>query len=604
MKIEQTALISKIWQVLTSSERRGLVVLMVLITFGTVLEALGVSMVVPAIVLITQDDIGVRYPAVAPLLDWLGNPTQESLVVWGLTSLVGIYFVKAVYLSFLAFVQTRFIFNVRLRVAEQLFHTYLTQPWTFHLQRNSSQLMRNILSETQQLTQSALTPMMRIVTELLLLAGLLTILLIAEPVGALSVGLILGLASLAFYGSVRRPVNRWGQVRQHHEQFVIQHLQQGLNGVKDVKLLGRESEFVQHYRDHNQAATRMIRNQNLLSQMPRLWLEFLAVVGLAVLVASMLYRGGSLESVLPTLALFAAVAFRMMPSANKLVSSLQQLRFSTPAVDAIYEELKLVIPQKAPAKSHEDGGSFEDKFSFEQVRFCYPDTESPAVDDVSLDVFRGESVGLIGASGSGKSTLVDLFLGILDPSEGRICMDDVNVHDSLRNWQRQIGYVPQTIYLTDDTLRRNIAFGLSEEEIDNGAVTRAVEAAQLDGFVDSLPEGLETIVGEHGVRLSGGQRQRIGIARALYHDPEVLVLDEATSALDNATEVDVMKAITALHGKKTILIVAHRLTTVANCDRIYRLDGGRIVQTGSAEEVLKNQEVAVIGNRNLRKSAP
>ena len=345
MKIEQTALVSKIWHVLTARERRGVAVLMLLITFGTLLEALGVSLVVPAIIVITQDDIGTRYPAVAPLLDWLGNPSQEALVIWGLTGLVGVYLFKALYLAFLAFVQTRFIFNVRLRVAEQLFTTYLSQPWTFHLQRNSSQLIRNILSETQQLTISALTPLMRIVTELLLLAGLLTILLIAEPLGALSVGLILGLASLAFYGLIRHPVNRWGKIRQYHEQFVIQHLQQGLNGVKDVKLLGREAEFTRHYREHNQAATKMIRNQNLLSQMPRLWLEFLAVVGLAVLVASMLYRGSALESVLPTLALFAAVAFRMMPSANKLVSSLQQLRFSTPAVEALYEELQLTEQQ-------------------------------------------------------------------------------------------------------------------------------------------------------------------------------------------------------------------------------------------------------------------
>jgi ABC-type multidrug transport system fused ATPase/permease subunit len=285
-------------------------------------------------------------------------------------------------------VQTRFIFNVRLRVAEQLFTTYLNQPWTFHLQRNSSQLIRNILSETQQLTTSALTPLMRIVTELLLLAGLLSILLIAEPLGALSVGLVLGLASLTFYGLIRKPVNRWGKVRQHHERYVIQHLQQGLNGVKDVKLLGREAEFVRHYRDHNQAATKMIRNQNLLSQMPRLWLEFLAVVGLAVLVASMIYRGSSLESVLPTLALFAAVAFRMMPSANKLVSSLQQLRFSTPAVDAIYEELQLTTQvsesNRADAAGAAGDQAFKRKLSFDNVSFCYPDTDAPAVPEKAL----------------------------------------------------------------------------------------------------------------------------------------------------------------------------------------------------------------------------
>jgi ABC-type multidrug transport system fused ATPase/permease subunit len=289
-------------------------------------------------------------------------------------------------------------------------------------------------------------------------------------------------------------------------------------------------------------------------------------------------------SIVPTLALFAAAAFRLMPSVTRILNAIHTLRYGTPVDDALYDELKDAVYQP-PAKATTRAPAFHTSIELSNITYSYPDGHRPALDAVSLAVRKGESVGFVGPSGCGKSTLVDLVLGLFVADAGRVMVDGQDIQQNVRAWQDQIGYVPQSVYLTDDTLRRNVAFGLANHQIDEAAVQRAIKAAQLDEFVASLPNGLETIVGERGVRLSGGEHQRIGIARALYHDPAVLVLDEATSALDAATEQGVMRAVTALQGSKTLLIVAHRISTVAQCDRLYRLEQGRVVAAGEPSQV-------------------
>jgi len=389
--------------------------------------------------------------------------------------------------------------------------------------------------------------------------------------------LILGGAAWTFYQGMRARVVRWGESRQKHDVLRLQHLQQGLGGAKDVKLLGRESNFLDQFSVHTAQSARVGQFQATLQMLPRLWLELLAVMGLATLVISMLLQGREIATIVPTLGLFAAAAFRLMPSVNRVLAAAQVLRYNLPVVNSLHEEMELVAPKQsvkgpmAPA-----GPSFRSEIRLCAVRYTYPSASAAALKDLTLRIRKGESIGFVGPSGSGKSTLVDVILGLLTPDGGQVLVDEGDIQKNLRAWQDQIGYVPQTIYLTDDTLRRNVAFGLPDDQIDVAAVKRAIRAAQLDEFVAGLPKGLETLVGERGIRLSGGQRQRIGIARALYHDPAVLVLDEATSALDTATEHGVMQAVTALHGSKTILIVAHRLSTVAHCDRLYRIELGRI----------------------------
>lgn len=578
--------LKRILALLLPSQRRQAGKLLSLMVLGSLVETASLGLIIPALVLMSETNIAARYPRLLPLFEAIGHPTQAQLIIGGMAALFCVYFVKTFFLAFLAWQQNAFVFGVRAEISQRLFTGYLRQPWSFHLQRNSAQLINILATETNQFTGSALQPALLFVAEALVLAGICTLLAVVEGWGVLVLVTVLGLATWCFQRLTRGHLMRWGQARQYHESLRIQHAQQGLGGAKDVKLLGREEEFLELYSTHNLGSARAVEWQNTLQQLPRLWLEVVAVGGFAILVIVMISQGKQPAVILPTLGLFAVAAFRIMPSANRAVGALQSLRYARPAIDTLHNEILQLKESSAP-----DGGStidFRKEVSLESVSYRYPNAAVAALSDITLTIPRGSSIGIIGGSGAGKSTLVDLLLGLITPNVGFVRVDGSDIQANMRGWQNQVGYVPQTIYLTDDSLRRNVAFGLPEDQIDDKAVRRALRAAQLEDFVRGLPEGIETAVGERGVRLSGGQRQRIGIARALYHDPQVLVLDEATSALDTATEQDVMEAVNALIGEKTLIIVAHRLSTVARCDHLYRLEHGRIADEGSFERIMRN----------------
>jgi ABC-type multidrug transport system fused ATPase/permease subunit len=552
-----------------------MVVLTAMMVVGMGLEMLGVGLVVPMLVFLTRPDYVGQFPDQEAILAEWGIAGREELVIAAMLVLVVIFLVKAVFLAGLIWAQTRFAFAVQAKLSQRLFAAYLMQPYTFHLQRNSAQLLRNLTSEIGLFTSYVLVPGFLVITEFLVVLGLCALLLVMEPFAAVVVIVVMTGASWIFDRLTRRKIAHWGFERQHHEGLRIQHVQQGLGGAKEVKVLGREREFLEQYRQHNERTAHVSHLQIALSQMPRLWLELLAVVGLATLVLAMLAQGRQLESVVATLGLFAAAAFRVIPSANRIIAAGNTVRYSGPIIDTLYDEMQLEA-SVSPADAH-DGAPFRETLELKSVTFTYPGAAQPALRNMSFLVRRGESVGIMGASGTGKSTLVDVLLGLLVPQSGDVVVDGESIRKNPRNWQRQIGYVPQSIYLIDDTLRRNVALGLANEQIDDAAVWRSLRDAQLDEFVRTQPEGLDTIVGERGVRLSGGQRQRIGIARALYHDPAVLVLDEATSSLDTVTERGVIEAVTALH-EKTIVVVAHRLSTVAHCDRVLSIESGSVAK--------------------------
>jgi len=566
----------KAWDLLDQYERKSVLALLGLMGIGMFLETLSIGMVIPAVSLLMRQNLVESYPALRPLVESLGNPDHQLLVVGGMLVLVVLYLIKAVFLAFLAWRQMRFGFNMQAKLSQRLFETYLLQPHTFHLQRNSAELIRNAITEVSVFTGSALIPGMLLMTEGLVLAGIASLMFVVEPVGALVVVLVLAAAVWVFHGATGARIARWGELRQYHEGLRMQHLQQGLGGAKDIKLLGREEDFLTQYSFHNTQSARMAQLQSTLQQFPRLWLELLGVTGLASLVVTMVIQGKEMSHVVSTLGLFAAAAFRLMPSMSRMLAATQSMRFGLPAVNTLYEELKLSKCGPGGAVI-ERGQVLQNEIRLANVCYTYPGCSTLVLENISLVIRGGESVGFVGLSGSGKSTLVDVILGLLAPSSGEVLADGKDIRHSLRSWQSQIGYVPQSIYLTDDTLRRNIAFGLSGQQIDDVAIKRAIDAAQLTEFVAGLPQGLETMVGERGVRLSGGQRQRIGIARALYHDPAILVLDEATSALDTETERGVMRAVSALQGHKTVLIVTHRMSTVEQCSRVYRLECGKLV---------------------------
>ena len=584
-------IVRMMFSLLTPGQHKSVLVLLGLMVVGMVLETLGVGLIIPAVTVLLQDDLAASFPVLQPLLTLLGNPTHTQLAVGGMLGLIVIYLLKNLFLVYFAWWQHRFADGVQVNLAERLFATYLRQPYTFHLQRNSAELIRNITTEVGTF-QGTLLNIISLITEGGALACITAVLLAVEPLGTLIVVVVVGGAVALSHRFTHQRLGRWGELRMYHVGLFTQHLMQGFGGAKDIKLLGREDDFLNQFGVHITESARMTRNYNVLLKIPRMWLEQLAVTGLALLVMTLVVLGRDPASIVPTLALFAVAAFRFLPGMNRMVGAIQGLRFSRPAIDTISADLQLPVP--APTEgSVRVGSGFQTEVRVSDVSYTYATAGSPALRGLTLAIGKGESVGFVGPSGSGKSTLVDVILGLLTPSSGRVSVDGMDIQTSLRGWQDQIGYVPQAIYLTDDTLRRNVAFGLAPEQIDDGAVDRAVIAAQMGGFVSSLPDGLETVVGERGVRLSGGQRQRIGIARALYHDPEILVLDEATSSLDNTTERDVMEGVNALHGSKTILIVSHRMSTVENCDRLYRLDQGRIVEEGNPKRML-NPRAGVI----------
>ena len=580
---------AKLWKLFSPHQRRDSLVLLVLMVIGMVLETLGIGLVIPVIGLMSIPDLGAQYPGLQPFLDRLGNPTRTQLVMLAMLTLVAVNTFKGFFIGYLTWRRERLTTDVQADFSDRLFAGYLRQDYVFHLLRNSAELIRNtfaLVADIRNVVHQSLVA----ITEGLVLLGASALLMAVQPAGALAVVSTFGLAGWGFNHMTRTRLQRWGEERQVHEGLRIQHLQQGLGGAKDVKLLGREEDFLRQYHRHNKGSAYIGQLQATLQTIHRLGLELLAVLGLALLVFVMIGQGQELEALLPTLGLFAAAAFRMMPSVNRVLSAVQSVRFSVPVVDTMYSELQML--ELAPPPERGLALPMRHALTLEGICFQYPSAEAPALREVTLSVKRGSSVGFVGGSGAGKSTLVDIILGLLTPDRGTVAVDGVDIQSNLRGWQDQVGYVPQTIFLTDDTLRRNIAFGLSSETIDEAAVRRALRSAQLEEFVDGLPDGLDTVVGERGIRLSGGQRQRIGIARALYHDPPVLVLDEATSSVDTATEVGIMSAVRALHGDKTILIVAHRLSTVEHCDSLFCLDQGRVTIEGEAAAVLADMAAA------------
>lgn len=550
---------------------------------STVLEIIGIGLVVPVIALMAKPAFLEHNSILGEVINRLGYPNQFQLIMGSMAILIGFHLIKTIFMSYIVWEQKKFVYEVMAELSYRLFYCYMHQPWAFHLQHNSAQLIQNITSETSVLITNALLPGMLLISETLVLLGIAVFLWVAQPVGTSIIVATVFATSWIYYRFIRKYISSWGETRQKHVALSFQHLQQGLGGVKDAILLGREPEFLRQFKLHNDLTAQCNQWQQTLIELPRLWLELFAVIGLGILVFVMLSKNNAPDNLVPILGLFAAAAFRIMPSINRILGAVQSLRFGVPVINTLKKEVESIVAEKIT--DNKVLLPFTSEITLHHIYFHYDAASTNSLTNINIRIPQGTSIGIVGSSGAGKSTLVDIILGLLIPYKGQVKVDGINIYDNIREWQNQIGYVPQSIFLTDDTLRRNVAFGIPDELIDETSVERAIRAAQLQNFIAGLPQGLDTLVGERGVRLSGGQRQRIGMARALYHDPLVLVLDEATSALDTATEKEVMEAVYELHGNKTLVIVAHRLSTVANCDYLYRIENGEIVEEGSFEQV-------------------
>jgi ABC-type multidrug transport system fused ATPase/permease subunit len=563
----------RIYSVIPGNFHRSLVFVLVLMVFSMILETLSIGLVVPAISLLTQQDILINSELGRYILSMLGSPSESEIIIGGLLFLLFIYLVKSAFMSFYIWKQNDFAYSLLVKLSEELYFGYLCQPWPFHVKNNSAYLLRNVTTEVNLFINSVLIPALRLATEVLVLAGITILLLIIEPLGTICVMALLLFSGAIFQKLTKKQIIQWGEQRQLYEGKRIFQLQQGLASVKEIKLLGREDSFLNLYHPHNLLSSRAIQLKIFFQQLPRIFLEVFAVAGLTVLVVMLVFQGKNPTSFMPIIGLFGAAIFRLLPSANRIIESFQNLHYGAPSIEVLSDQITKV---RSDSKSAEAVNqlTFENNITFDRVSFIYPETNKIILNDVCMSIPRGKSVGLVGGSGAGKTTLVDLLLGLLIPSKGSILVDGNDISKNLKGWQKNLGYVPQHINLLDDSLLRNITFGLDDEKVDDKKVQQAIEATQLENLVRELPGGIHSNIGEKGVKLSGGQRQRIGIARALYQNPELLVLDEATSALDTMTEKRVMDAIYKMEGQKTIIIIAHRYSTVDRCDAVYRLDNG------------------------------
>jgi len=572
------SLYKQIHLILSDKQRRKAVLLLVLMLIGTILEVLSIGIVLPLVTILSQDDVITKYELAQYIVRWMGDPSRTELLFIVLVITLLIFTIKNIFLAIYLYIQNSYIFGITEDLSYKMFKFYLYQPYTFHLQHNSSKLIQNITYETELFTNGVLMPAMILTSELLVALSLVSLLFYnASWSAVLAIVLLVGGGGV-FYRIIYGRLKEWGKRRQYHEGMRIKHIKEGLSGIKDTIVFGVEKYMLSIFSNHNSGLIRVHRNISIVQQWPRLWIELMVVLGFVTIVGVLVWQQYLMEDIVVLLALFAAAAFRLMPSANRIMAAIQQIRSSSITLSVLQNELlwlKRFSYGKNRGYSNKETSLPWKELKLKNISYIYPDSTLKVLENIDIDIEYGQMIGFIGQSGAGKSTLVDVILGLLD-SDGEVLIDNVNILDNLRSWQDQIGYIPQSIYLLDDSIKNNIAFGIEDSNISSSSINAAIKGAQLESFINELPDGIETRIGEDGVRLSGGQRQRLGIARALYHNPRILVLDEATSSLDTNTEDKIIKAINKLRGQKTILIIAHRMSTIQYCDVVYKIENGSI----------------------------
>ena len=586
-------IIEKIRYIFNRKQLNSMILLLAGIFVGAVFELFGVSLFMPLVEVISTPDKIRSNVILSHFVDALSLEDMTQVFVALAVAIIIIYVVKNVYLSVLYYFLYRFIFNNQLVISTRLISCYLRKPYSYHLDKNTSEMIRNIMMDTERLFQLILQ-FMNLMSELLMSLLLIIYLLLSDTAMTVSIACILTVFMGGYMLLTHKRVKRYGKINQDYEGRMHQAIEEALGAVKDIKILHREDYFVERFENSGRYKMSSIVNMNFFGAVPKYLIEMVCIVGILAVMIVKALMGNDMNTMIPQLAAFAVAAFKMLPSVGKISNYLNGITFLTPSIDLIYNDLKdtedmLRIEHKD--ESNAPDTSDADSINVDHVSFAYSGSERNVLDDVSFSIPVGSSVGFIGTTGSGKSTMADVILGILKPQKGTIRFGSMDIGEYPFTWSKKLAYIPQSIYLADESIKENIAFGIREQDIDEDKVWAAIDEAQLTSFIRSLPGGIGTGVGERGVRLSGGQRQRIGIARALYGDPELLVLDEATSALDNETEKAVMDAIDSLHGRKTMIIIAHRLTTIKNCDLIFEVKDGQIreVTREEFERALKEQ---------------
>jgi len=547
---------------------------------ATLLELLSLGMVIPVVQVVLGEE---KLEAYGWVPDFVEDMKYQTFVIVLLGALVTAFILKNVFLVLANYYQQRSQLSLSNRIMHRLFENYLKQPYEYHLIHSSSVLLRNV-TDYAGAVLTFIGPSLVLIGDIFTGLAFLVLLLVVQPVSTLAIGVLFGAGSWIILRITRPRARVWGEDRMRYRATINAALLAGFGGVKEIKLFGRDREVVEVHRSGLYAVSRTVYMFNVIQSLPKATFEVLAVMSISLTIVIARLRGESNEDAILVIALFGVVAFRMLPSINRIVVALQQIAITRPGLEGAVDGLSLMTEQGATVEKV-SLGKFE-SLEVRNLQYCYPNTQKLVVNLESWKISAGDSIGVVGSSGSGKSTLVDLLIGILDPTGGQILVNGHSSRTAMRSWQDKIGYVPQYVYLMDTTIRRNVAFGLPEGSIDDSRVERALQQAHLLDFVNTLPLGWDTETGDRGVRLSGGQRQRLGIARALYANPEVIVLDEATSALDSATEREIVESFRELATGHTLIVVAHRTSTLKYCSRLIRIEEGRIVQEGTFEEVV------------------
>ncbi len=582
---KRVSLLSKLGYIFDKRDKWKLVLLMIAIVTGSFLELLAVMVFMPFIDILQDTGAIWRTWYLRYFYELFGFQSAEYFLIALSAGIILIYVVKNVYMILEKNYIFRFSYNTQMKLSTRLLTAYMKEPYTFHLNHNIAILQRSLHEDTSRFMQVILYAL-ELVSELAVCSVLVTYLLIVSKSITIIVLGFMGVFVGIFLLATRKYSRKLGFDNQGYQGKIFQWMNQALGGIKEIKILERESYFTDEFQRYWKKYARGLRIARTISILPKYTVEAVSMTGLLIaIIVKLLFGEADMVYFIPQLAAFAVAAMRLLPSVGRINEHATNMLYALPSVELVYHDLVGIEDyiEKRDSEAVQPDWRLREGIRVQDVSYHYPETKEWVLEKVNLFIKKGTTVAFIGSTGAGKTTMVDIILGLLTPQAGAVTADEINIHEKAKTFHAQVGYIPQTIYLSDDTIRNNIAFGVRQEKIDEEAVAAALEKAQLKEFVDSLPLGLDTIVGDRGVRLSGGQRQRIGIARALYHDPEILVLDEATSALDNETESAVMEAIEHLQGVKTMIIIAHRLTTIRNVDVIYEVGDGRVAERSKAE---------------------
>ncbi len=583
---KKPSLLKEIAYIFDKKQKRTLVGLSIMIFFVGILETLGVSAIIPVVTALLSPETLAKYiqeiPFLGKMADFFGIDVTKSgdiaIVLIGL--LITIYIVKNLFILFTTYKQQNFIAMSRNLMISRVMREFLNRPYEDYLGADIPTTFRITDSDIPN-TFALVMGILNLVSEAIISFLIFLVLLLQDFVLTVFMIVVFGIMTLIISKLFKPRLNKIGVDNMKTQSRIAKWRIQAIYGLKDVKVLNREDFFIRNYYNSGVEGARLARNYAVLNNSPRLLIETVFIVAVLGYVAVNIATNGNTSAMITTLSTFAVAAMRVLPSVNRINTYMTEVAYHRPCLDFVYENLQdgmKVDKEMAALKAagQEAPLKLNDKIELNHISFHYPDSQQMIFTDAHMEIKKGQSVGIMGPSGAGKSTIVDILLGLLHANEGEITCDGTNIFKNYESWLAQIGYIPQSIYLIDESIRDNIAFGIDADKVDEDRIWEVLKEAQLDEFIKSLPDGLDTTIGDRGVRLSGGQRQRIGIARALYNNPEILVFDEATSALDNETEAAVMEAINSFHGKKTMVIIAHRLNTIANCDVKYKVENGKI----------------------------